>query len=234
MVFEEIIIPLVGKRKGDAEKMKAIAINGSPRKSHNTGTLLAHAVHGAESVGAVSETIHLYDYRFSGCVSCFSCKLKHKAGEGRCAVNDELSPLLEKVMNCDVLLLGSPIYFSDVTGMMRSFMERLAFMNLTYDDPYRPAPGKRISSAFFFTMNLPKEGEQYYAPLFESNSKVLGLLGGTTEYFASYDTFQFDDYSKYAAGIFDRSHKEKVRAEQWPIDCEKAYEIGKRLATACS
>ena len=213
--------------------MRVIAINGSPRKNQNTGTLLAQAVNGAESVGASTETIHLYDYRYSGCVSCFSCKLKHNAGAGSCAIQDELAPILDKAMNSDALLLGSPIYFSDVTGMMRSFMERLAFMNLTYDDPYRTAPGKRISSAFFFTMNLPKEGEQYYAPLFESNSKALGLLGGTTEYFASYDTYQFDDYSKYAAGVFDRSHKEKVRAGQWPIDCEKAYEIGKRLASAC-
>ncbi|MCL2020316.1 MAG: flavodoxin family protein, partial [Oscillospiraceae bacterium] len=41
---------------------------------------------------------------------------------------------------------------------------------------------------------------------------------------------QFDDYSKYAAGVFDVSHKEKVRKEQFPLDCEKAFEIGARLA----
>lgn len=211
--------------------MHIIVINGSPRKTHNTGILLAHAARGAESAGATTETIHLYDYKYSGCVSCFACKQKHNAGLGYCALQDELSPILEKAMAGNALLLGSPIYFNDVTGMMRSFLERLAFMNLSYDDPYRPAPGKNISSAFFFTMNMPKEGEAYYSPLFESNSKVLGMLGGTTEYFASYDTYQFDDYSKYASGIFDSDHKIDVRTEQWPLDCEKAFAIGKKLAS---
>ena len=210
--------------------MHITAINGSPRKNHNTGALLEHAVRGAESAGATTETIHLYDYKYHGCVSCFSCKGKHNAGSGNCALHDDLSPILAKAMNSNVLLLGSPIYFNDVTGMMRSFIERLAFMNLTYDDPYRPAPDKYISSAFFFTMNLPKEGEQYYIPLFESNSKILGILGGTTEYIASYDTYQFDDYSKYAAGVFNIEHKNHVRSEQWPHDCNRAFEVRKKLA----
>lgn len=210
--------------------MHVMAINGSPRKNANTATLLGHALNGAAAAGATTETAHLYDYRYSGCISCFACKLKSGEGRGHCALQDSLSPILEKAMASDVLLLGSPIYYSDVTGMMRSFMERLAFMNLTYDDPYRPAPGKHISSAFFFTMNLPKEGEQFYAPLFEQNSKSLGILGGTTEYMASFDTYQFDDYSKYAAGIFNVEHKAQVRSEQWPLDCEQAHEIGARLA----
>ena len=211
--------------------MHVIAINGSPRKGNNTASLLEHGIRGAKEAGASTETFHLYDYRYSGCMSCFACKGKEDAGSGRCAVQDELSPLLEKVMASDVLLLGSPIYFSDVTGMMRSFMERLLFMNLTYDDPYRLAPGKNISSAFFFTMNMPMEGEEYYRPLFENNSKAFGLLGGTTEFIASYDTYQFDDYSKYAAGIFSVEQKKQIRAVRWPLDCAAAFEIGKRLAS---
>ena len=210
--------------------MYVIAINGSPRKDFNTAILLGHALRGAKSVGAITEMIHLYDFLYSGCMSCFACKHKQNAGSGHCAVQDELSPVLEKIMACDVLLLGSPIYFSDVTGMMRAFMERLLFMNLTYNDPYRSAPGKHISSAFFFTMNLPKEGEQYYTPLFEQNSKCFNLLGGSTEYLASFDTYQFDDYTKYAAGIFSVENKKQVREKQWPLDCQKAFEIGARLA----
>ena len=211
--------------------MKALAINGSPRKNANTATLLEHAVKGAESAGASAETIHLYDLRYRGCISCFACKQPGKAGPGVCAMRDDLTPVLEKAMASDILLPGSPIYFSDVTGMMRSFLERLLFMNLTYDDPHRKAPGKNIASAFFFTMNMPREAEQYYTPLFEQNSKSLGYLGGTTEYLPSFDTYQFDDYSKYAAGMFDAAHKEQVRSEQFPLDCKKAFEIGKRLAS---
>lgn len=212
--------------------MRILAINGSPRKESTTATLLKHAIRGAGSAGAETEMIHLYDLRYSGCVSCFSCKQKRDAGSGKCALQDELSPVLEKIMICDALFLGSPIYFSDVTGMTRSFLERLLFMNLTYDDPTRTAPGKKIASAFFFTMNLPKEAEHYGIPLFEQNSKILGLLGGSTEYMASFDTYQFDDYSKYAAGVFDVEHKKQVKAEQWPKDCQQAFEICARLASA--
>jgi multimeric flavodoxin WrbA len=53
---------------------KIIAINGSPRKEWNTATLLDHALRGAESHGAKTELIHIYDLDFRGCTSCFSCK----------------------------------------------------------------------------------------------------------------------------------------------------------------
>jgi hypothetical protein len=105
-------------------------------------------------------------------------------------------------------------------------------MNLTYDDPFRMAPGKHIHSAFFFTMNLTEEYKAYYTPLFESTSGILRLLGGQTEYHASYDTFQFSDYSQYAAGFFDAEQKKRRRMEQWPLDCANAYDTGKRLASA--
>ena len=51
--------------------MKVIAINGSPRKKWNTATLLEKALEGAETEGAETEIIHLYDLNFKGCKSCF-------------------------------------------------------------------------------------------------------------------------------------------------------------------
>ena len=107
--------------------MKAYAINGSPRKNWNTALLLEHALAGAASQGAETELIHLYDLAYKGCTSCFSCKLKDGKSYGRCAMNDGLTPVLEKLAEADVFILGSPIYFGTVTGEMRSFMERLLF-----------------------------------------------------------------------------------------------------------
>ena len=78
--------------------MKVLAINGSPRKNHNTATLLQHALDGAKSAGAETEMIHLADYKYSGCISCFACKRKGTKFIGKCAVNDELTPILEKAM----------------------------------------------------------------------------------------------------------------------------------------
>ncbi len=87
--------------------MKVLAVNGSPRKTWNTATLLAKVLEGAESEGARTEMVHLGDLRFSGCVSCFACKLRGGESYGRCAVRDDLRPVLESVGDVDALVLGS-------------------------------------------------------------------------------------------------------------------------------
>jgi hypothetical protein len=55
------------------------------------------------------------------------------------------------------------------------------------------------------------------------------MILGASETLCSYDTYQFDDYSKVYAPRFDPEKKAKVRAEVFPIDCKKAFEIGTRL-----
>ena len=112
--------------------MKVIAINGSPRKKWNTATLLEKALEGAASEGAETELIHLYDLNFKGCTSCFACKLKDGKSYGKCAMKDELTPVLEKLEDADAVILGSPLYLGNSTGEMRSFMERYIFPYLVY------------------------------------------------------------------------------------------------------
>ena len=57
------------------------------------------------------------------------------------------------------------------------------------------------------------------------------MLFGSSESLCSYDTYQFEDYSKVVADLFDAEVKAKRREEVFPIDCEKAFEMGVRLAT---
>ncbi|HLA80370.1 MAG TPA: flavodoxin family protein, partial [Thermoleophilia bacterium] len=113
--------------------MNVIAVNGSPRKDWNTGILLKSALEGAESVGAQTKLVHLYDLSYKGCTSCFSCKRKGNTCNGLCVMRDDLRDVLAEVLGCDALVLGSPIYFGDVTGETRSFLERLLFPNISYD-----------------------------------------------------------------------------------------------------
>jgi len=214
--------------------MKVIAINGSPRKNKNTATMLEHALVGAKSVGAETELIHLTDLKYSGCVSCFRCKLKGGKYANTCAVQDELSPVLEKIMKSDAVILGSPIYLGEVTGMMRNLMERLLFMVLTYnktESSNRSTFGGKISAAFIYTMGLTKDRATIYDRLYELNDQFLSRLNGRVEHYACMDTYQFDDYSKYDANMFDEKHKSEVRKNQFPLDCKAAYDIGKRLAS---
>ena len=87
----------------------------------------------ALSAGAEVESVHLYDITFAGCKSCFACKLKNSKTNGVCAIRDELRPILEKAYTADVIVIGSPIYFSHPTGLTHAFMERLMFPILTYN-----------------------------------------------------------------------------------------------------
>jgi len=221
--------------------MKVIAVNGSPRKSWNTATLLQQALDGAKSVGADTELIHLYDLNFKGCTSCFACKRKGSKFIGRCAMKDDLTSLMDKIIECDVLLLGSPIYFGNVTGEMRSFLERLLFSSMTYDIGHRSVFKGKISSCFIYTMNVPADistmnvpeelkKQLNYESLFRNNKTLLQILNGPAEFLLSQDTYQFDDYSKYEVSMFDEKHKAQVKTEQFPIDCQNAFVMGARLA----
>ena len=85
--------------------MKAIAINGSPRKNWNTDMLLQQALKGAADAGAETEMIQLSELTFSGCRSCFACKI-NGAETGRCMWKDYLLPVFEKILSADVVFMG--------------------------------------------------------------------------------------------------------------------------------
>ena len=211
--------------------MKAIAINGSPRKGWNTDLLLQSALKGAQDAGAETELIQLSDLTFSGCRSCFACK-RAGAETGRCMWKDDLRPVLDKMLEADAVFLGSPVYLGNVSGMMYCLMERLVFSLLSYDDYSKKLFQGSVNSCFFFTMNAPKEyAEKGYKKLMEQYAGSMKRLGGVSEYYAACDTLQFADYSRFAAGSFSEEHKRKVHEEQFPKDLQAAYDIGFRLTS---
>lgn len=212
--------------------MKAIAINGSPRKGWNTDLLLQEALKGAADAGAETELIHLSDLTFSGCRSCFACK-KAGAETGRCMWKDDLQSVLDKMLSVDVVFMGSPIYLGNVSGMMYCLMERLVFSLLSYDDYSKKLFHGKVNSCFFFTMNASKVyANTAYRGIMKQYASAMKRLGGSSEYYAACDTLQFDNYTKFAAGTFSEEHKRKVREEQFPKDMKAAYDIGFRLITS--
>ncbi|ABQ27678.1 flavodoxin family protein [Geotalea uraniireducens] len=213
--------------------MTVIGINGSPRKKWNTATLLTKALEGAVAQGAETELIHLYDLDFKGCMSCFACKTKGGKSYGTCGLNDGLTPILKKIVDADAIIIGSPIYFGSVTGETRSFLERLLFPYLTYTVPYASIAPRKIATGFIYTMNVAEEQSKVfgYEYLFNSHARYLQLIfGQQAESLCSFDTCQFNDYSKVLMESFDPVHKAQRREEVFPLDCKRAYELGARLA----
>jgi len=213
--------------------MNVIAINGSPRKKWNTAMLLEHALEGAASKGAETELVHLYDLDFKGCTSCFSCKTKGGKSYGKCAMRDGLTPLLEKLAHTDAFILGSPIYFGTVTGEMRSFMERLLFQYLEYTRPPGSLFGRKVPTAFIYTMNVSEEimKEYQYPVHFGVNQNYLARFFGSSETLCCFETLQFEDYDKVVFNYFDPEERKERRRTVFPEDCRKAFELGVRLTT---
>ena len=216
--------------------MKALFVNGSPRKNWNTYKMLESAMKGASDSGAECELVNLYDNAFKGCISCFACKLKNSKTNGLCAYKDALTPILQKALEADVIVAGSPVYFSYPTGMFRSFIERFLFPIMSYDvnpDGTRPrAIDRTIYSGIIYTMNCPEElaGKMHYPEFLSPNEQAMNIVLGYCETLCAYNTYQFTDYSRYAAGMFDEKVKREHRENEFPKDLQKAYELGKRLA----
>ena len=210
--------------------MNILAICGAADKKRNTATMLKKAFDGAMSTSPDNkgEIIYLYDLNFKGCYGCHSCKLLEKDKLGKCAIKDELTPVLQKAIEADVLLLGSPIYYSSITGELRSFLERFIFPGMTYNKERTPLYPKRPKTGWVFTMNAPGD---FYKDYFSSLVNLTGRMIGYSEYVMAYHTRQFDDYSLYAATMFDVEMVKKRELEQFPKDCEAAFEMGKRLAS---
>ena len=217
--------------------VKALFINGSPRKNGNTAQLLKRAMDGAKEAGAEVELVNLYNrnLNYKGCMSCFACKLKG-GKKGVCSFKDDLLPILQKAVEADVLVCGSPNYCGYPSAALRAFMERMEFPAVNYSDYSKPTVMKRIHSATIYTMNCPNEDiyrQMHYDVLMDNAAQQLGAFG-PTEILRSYDTYQFQNYDRYDAATFSEAHKAEVRDSQFPKDMESAFELGVRLVENAS
>lgn len=207
---------------------KIIIIDGGPRKNMNTAQVLQKFTEGAKSLGRDIEvkTIRLYDLNYKGCMSCMACKLKGKASN-ICRFKDALTPVLEEIAQADGLVLGSPIYFGEVTGLMRAFLERLAFPWLSYNDYSLTAP-KRIPVVLVETMNGTPDHNNRNG--FGSMEWCISTALGEPQRIIAYNTCQVAKYDRYELGGFSEAAKQAWRKDHWEEDLKKAYDAGKKMA----
>ncbi len=107
--------------------MKIIAINGSHRKGKNTAKMLEAVLKEAAAQGAEVELIELSDYEIRRCLSCNKCLRRPQ-----CSIqNDDMAALGEKLQEARGIVLGSPVYWHNVTTLMKNFMDRTRWMHMT-------------------------------------------------------------------------------------------------------
>ena len=211
--------------------MKTIILNASPRKNWNTAQMLKEAQKGAASVGAETEYIDLYDLNFTGCRSCLACKRKD-VERNKCYWNDDLSPVIAKILEADAVIIGTPIYFGEPTAHFRALLERLAFCMLSYDGGERSYFKRSVNAGFLYTMNAPKEYfENLKQQALAGPERVLGgFLNGKVMTAAACSTTQVDDYGKYAMGMFNPEERKDKRENQFPEDLKAAFDLGAELS----
>ena len=211
--------------------MYALALNGSPRKNSTTAELLTKALEGAASQGAKTEMVHLYQLSMKGCQACFSCKKRGARSYGRCAIEDDMTPLYSKMERADAFFLGSPLYFGAVTASAKAFIERL-YPYFSYKDFSSSFP-RKIKTGLICTMHANEREMALFDQHIRLNETVFSVLFGSAETLISGDTFHVRDYSKIVADALEPlvERKLKHQREVFPQDCDRAFQMGARFLT---
>jgi multimeric flavodoxin WrbA len=153
--------------------MKIVAILGSPRLDGNSAFIAGRFLETAKKLGAETQSFALNTLAYRGCQACMACKKTSEV----CVLKDDLTEVIEAVREADVIVLASPVYYAEVTGQMKLFIDR-TYCYLTPDfhsstQRTRLLPGK--TAVFIQTQGFADQ--TVYADIFPRYSGVLQFIG---------------------------------------------------------
>jgi multimeric flavodoxin WrbA len=136
-----LVFPKV--RKGKVAKMKVVAFNGSPRKNGNTHIALEIVLEQLGKEGIDTELIELGSEKIEHCNACYSCQ---KNKDRRCIIDtDNVNDHIQKMIEADGVILGSPVYFGNVSGQMKSFIDRVGLVGRVNGDIFKRKVGAGVA-----------------------------------------------------------------------------------------
>jgi len=123
---------------------KVVAFNGSPRKDGNTSILIGHMVEELENEGIETELVQVGKKKVRGCTACMKCFEKK---DGHCVFDDDIvNTCIDKMVEADGIILGSPVYFLDVTSEMKGLIDRAGFVSMANGGLYRRRAGMAVTA----------------------------------------------------------------------------------------
>ena len=135
--------------------MKVIAFNGSPRKEGNTYQSLQAVIGELQKEGIETEVIQLGGKSIHGCTACYKC-FNNKDKE--CSIkDDEVNDYIKKMIEADGIIIGSPVYFSNVTSEVKAFIDRTGLVARANDNLFKRKAGagvvavRRAGATFAFS-----------------------------------------------------------------------------------
>ncbi len=96
-----------------------LILSGSPRKGGNSDLLCDEFMRGASEAGHEVTKINVSDKRIAPCRACYACK-----GTGKCAIKDDMADILQAMIDADVLVLASPVYFYSIDAQLKAVIDR--------------------------------------------------------------------------------------------------------------
>jgi len=121
--------------------MKVVAFNGSPRKNGNTHQLIGIVMAELEKEGIETEIVQLGSSGIRGCIACYKCFEKKNK---RCNQEDDLNFFIEKMINADGIIIGSPTYFSNVSTPVKALIERAGLVARANDHLFKRKVGAAV------------------------------------------------------------------------------------------
>jgi len=188
--------------------MKVLGLFGSPRRGGNTEILLEEALKGAEREGAEIERLYLSALTITPCTECHGCD-----ETGTCVILDEMHKIYPKLLEADIIVLASPIFFYGVTAWAKALIDRsqaLWAKRYLVKDPFMGKEGKR-KKGFFISVGATK-GQRVF------EGAIL-----TAKYF--FDALN----AEYAGELVFRGVDGKAEISKHPEALQQAREAGRRL-----
>jgi len=188
--------------------MKILGIFGSPRRGGNTDILLEETLKGAEKEGAEVNRIYLTDYAITPCKECHGCDRT-----GQCVILDDMQKIYPKLLESDIIILASPIFFYGVTAWAKALIDRsqaLWARKYLLKDPSLGKEGRK-AKGFFISVGATK------------GQKVFEGAILSAKYF--FDTFN----AEYAGDLVFRGIDAKGDILKRPEALQQAFEAGRKL-----
>jgi multimeric flavodoxin WrbA len=154
--------------------MKVVAFSGSARKDGNTAILINHVFEELKKEGIDTELVQFAGKKIEGCNACNKC---FETKDKRCIIkNDIVNECIEKMVEADGIILGSPIYFADITPEIKALIDRAGYVSKANDDMLRRKAGAAVIAVrragaihgfdtlnhFFFISQMIVPGSQYW------------------------------------------------------------------------
>ncbi len=154
--------------------MKVVGFNGSARKDGNTAVMIRWVFGELEKEGIETELYEMGGKKIGGCIACYKC-FQNK--DKKCSVEkDILNECIEKILDADGIILGSPVYFADITSQIKALIDRAGMVSIANGSMYRRKVGASVVAArrggaihtfdslnhFFFISQMIVPGSSYW------------------------------------------------------------------------